>query len=178
VLPAARNLQVVYEAEGYLPQSENINLKNDAAYFEEYKAVKLDPLKAGATVTLNNVFFGEDKTTIDNLSKPELQRVAGLLRKYPGMKIELTDIIIARNNAKFNKHLARGRAKELKQYFVKEGIGKKRVDASGKRQKPPKVKETKPEKRKPKTRNPAPPKDEKPTQVVVMKISEIKEIKD
>lgn len=132
LIPQHKNLQVLYESAGMLPVSEHIAPGTDQKVFQEQKAVRLQKPTAGATVTLSNIFFAEHKTEPEMpVSSLELNRLITLLKENPAMKIRLENTIFAPGDKKFYKHLSKARARGVKKELEKNGISKKRLDASG-----------------------------------------------
>jgi flagellar motor protein MotB len=177
ILPAGRNLHLLYESPGHLPVSESIDLKKDATFFEEVKAVTLKPLARGSTATLSNVFFETDKTECAPQSKLELTRIADLMKEHPDMEIKLGNTIYSSDLGKFYKGLSKARASAVAAWLEKNGIDKKRISAEGTRKKL-KVKEAEEKNaKKKKSRSSDPDKPLPPVQELTFTITELKEQK-
>ena len=48
-----------------------------------------DPIEVGKTVIINNIYFNFDKSTLLEVSFPELDRLTALLNQNPGITIEI-----------------------------------------------------------------------------------------
>lgn len=131
MLPAGKNLQIVYEADGFLPRSENIDLRKEQNFFSEFTAVRMAPLKPGATCTLSNVFFDQEKTNPDPESLIELDRIVKLMKDNPGIKAGIRNVIYTDVNRRFYKRLAKDRARAIGNYLTANGIQKKRLEVEG-----------------------------------------------
>jgi outer membrane protein OmpA-like peptidoglycan-associated protein len=131
VLPVSNNIAVTYESDGYLFASQNYSVTDGKSYFECQEPVLLALLEKGATTTLSNVFFDEDKTEVKKSSGDELNRVYKLLSDHPDMKISINTTIYGKE--KFFKSLAKERSKSILNYLIERGIDKKRLDCSGTR---------------------------------------------
>src|SRR5204863_913013 len=98
------------------------------SYFEDRESVQLPLLDEGATTTLSNVFFDEDRTDLKKSSADELDRIVKLLSDNPEMKISINTTIYGKE--KFFKSLARERSRSILNYLIEHGIDKKRLDYS------------------------------------------------
>jgi tetratricopeptide (TPR) repeat protein len=129
IIPAGKNNNITYEADGYLFQSENINHPKEATFYNLYHPIKLSPLEEGAKVKLNNVFFEYNKAVLTRASAIELKRITDLLNKYPKMEIEFSQAISKRTSDAEQK-LIRERMEALVKYISQMGIDKKRLSAN------------------------------------------------
>src|ERR1035437_3237959 len=89
-LPPGRKNNITYEADGYLFQSESMDISKKASYYEIQKIVQLSPVVPGSRVFLNNIFFDSDGTTLRSVSNVELNKLFLLLSMHPGMIVELS----------------------------------------------------------------------------------------
>jgi outer membrane protein OmpA-like peptidoglycan-associated protein/tetratricopeptide (TPR) repeat protein len=85
----------------------------------------------GDIVKINNIFYDFDKFEIRKDAGYELDKVAVIMNKYPGMKIELGSHTDSRASAWYNKALSNNRAKAAKGYLVSKGIDARRLTAKG-----------------------------------------------
>jgi outer membrane protein OmpA-like peptidoglycan-associated protein len=136
ILPPGKNINITYEAPGYLFQSENIAVQNDQQYFFRHAAITLPPLAEGSKAELANVFFGEGSATLLPSSFTELNKLSELLKKNPQMKIEVANTIYTKNNKRAAKRLSKARAATLKNFLVEKGSNPKMIIAKGRRCKP------------------------------------------
>jgi len=81
ILPPGKNYNIAYEAEGYLFQSENLDVKDSSSYRVIHKAVDLMPLRVGERTTLKNVFFSSGSAELKPESKTELDKLVALMKK-------------------------------------------------------------------------------------------------
>jgi tetratricopeptide (TPR) repeat protein len=129
IIPAGKNNNITYEAEGYLFQSENINHPKEANFYNFYHPIKLSPLEEGAKVKLNNIFFEYNKAVLTKASTIELKRIADLLNKYPKMEIEFSQSI-SKRTTDIEKKLIRARLESLVNAISQMGIDKKRMSVN------------------------------------------------
>ena len=77
------------------------------------------------------IYFDYDLWYIRKESKVVLGRVVELMKKYPGMVIEIGSHTDSRGNAKFNEDLSQKRANSTREFIIQSGIDAKRVSAKG-----------------------------------------------
>jgi outer membrane protein OmpA-like peptidoglycan-associated protein len=94
-------------------------------------ARRLQPLRAGATVTLNNIFFAYDQATLLPESQVELARILRFLRENPRTRIELRGHTDAKGTPAYNLKLSQDRATAVRDFLVNNGILATRLVAKG-----------------------------------------------
>mgnify|MGYP003574913379 CR=1 FL=1 len=77
------------------------------------------------------IYFDYNMWYIRKESKVVLGRVVELMKKYPGMVIEIGSHTDSRGNAKFNEDLSQKRATSTREFIIQSGIDAKRVTAKG-----------------------------------------------
>ncbi|PBJ12181.1 OmpA family protein [Flavobacterium sp. ACN6] len=77
------------------------------------------------------IYFDYNMWYIRKESKVVLGRVVDLMKKYPGMVIEIGSHTDSRGNAKFNEDLSQKRANSTREFIIQSGIDAKRVAAKG-----------------------------------------------
>lgn len=77
------------------------------------------------------IYFDYNMWYIRKESKVVLGRVVALMKKYPGMMIEIGSHTDSRGNAKFNENLSQKRASSTREFLVESGIEASRVIAKG-----------------------------------------------
>ncbi|MBA0883043.1 OmpA family protein [Flavobacterium undicola] len=77
------------------------------------------------------IYFDYDLWYIRKESKPILNRVIELMKKYPDMVVEIGSHTDNRGNAKYNLDLSSKRATSTREYFISQGIPAKRIFAKG-----------------------------------------------
>ena len=91
-----------------------------------------NPLVEGTVLQLPSVYYRLDDWRLSANARSDLNHLAMLLRRYPGMRIELGSHTDARGAAAYNQALSQRRATEAKRYLVAEaGVGAARVTAVG-----------------------------------------------
>lgn len=77
------------------------------------------------------IYFDYNMWYIRKESKVVLGRVVALMKKYPGMVIEIGSHTDSRGNAKFNENLSQKRASSTREFLLESGIEANRVIAKG-----------------------------------------------
>lgn len=77
------------------------------------------------------IYFDYDLWYIRKESKPILNRVIEIMKKYPDMVVEIGSHTDYRGNANYNLNLSTNRAESTKAYFINQGIVEKRIIAKG-----------------------------------------------
>lgn len=82
-------------------------------------------------VKTDPIYFDYDLWYIRKESKPILNRVIELMKKYPDMVVEIGSHTDNRGNNNYNLKLSSNRAESTKEYFISQGIPSKRIIAKG-----------------------------------------------
>jgi outer membrane protein OmpA-like peptidoglycan-associated protein len=130
-LPAGFTYGYRAEAPGYIPISENLDLRSTEHYSEERRDLKLVPIEKGQTIRLNNIFFETAKADLQPESFAELDRVVELLRSNPSMEIAISGHTDNVGTTSFNRDLSDARARAVMSYLIEKGIERKRLKAKG-----------------------------------------------
>ncbi|MFL9829404.1 OmpA family protein [Flavobacterium sp. ST-87] len=77
------------------------------------------------------IYFDYDLWYIRKESKPILNKVIDLMKKYPEMVVEIGSHTDNRGNDKYNLDLSAKRANSTRDYFLSQGIPAKRIFAKG-----------------------------------------------
>ena len=131
VLPASENYALLADKQGYLFHSENFELDLATNKSHYTKNIELQPIEAGRSVVLKNVFFDTDKFDLKPASKTELNKLADLLDANPDIKIEVSGHTDNQGNAAANQTLSENRSKAVYQYLIDHGISGGRLMYKG-----------------------------------------------
>lgn len=118
-------------AEGYLFFSRNYEVTAATALKPVALEVPLSALTTGSTIALRNIFFNTGSYELLPASNTELEKLAGLLRVNPTLRVELgghTDNVGA---DVANLALSEQRAQAVRDYVVAKGIDGTRVTFKG-----------------------------------------------
>ena len=80
---------------------------------------------------VGNIYFDFDKATIKEESKPTLNKVADIMKKYPTLNIEIGSHADARGSDAYNMALSERRAASTLEYLVSQGIERARLTSKG-----------------------------------------------
>lgn len=117
------------EADGYISESQNLDLRNIEGDAKEItnKDLKLVPIEEKAIVTLNNVFFDLEKAILRAESKPELDRLSGILLDRKSMVIEVAGHTDTTGLDEYNMQLSKRRATAVAEYLIKKGVSQDKI---------------------------------------------------
>ena len=131
-LPAEKDYAMNVSKKGYLFYSDNFSLKGLPDISTTYKRdVYLQPIKAGASIVLKNIFFDTDLFNLKPESKAELSIIISFLNGNPGVAVELgghTDNVGSNDH---NLKLSQNRAKSVYDYLVNHGVNPKQMTYKG-----------------------------------------------
>ncbi len=130
-LPSGRNYAAVVYADGYLFESGNFNLPDTASYKEFDMNLELKPMTEGNIIILNNIFFDTDKFELKSESGNELQRITGMMEKYPTLQIEISGHTDNKGSDAYNHRLSEQRAKSVVDYLISKGVAENRLSYKG-----------------------------------------------
>jgi outer membrane protein OmpA-like peptidoglycan-associated protein len=93
--------------------------------------VRLEPIRQGAAIVLNNIFFESAKADLLAVSLTELRRVGRLMSLNPEMKIEVSGHTDDVGRDQDNLLLSQKRANAVRDHLVKQGIPSARILPKG-----------------------------------------------
>ena len=94
-------------------------------------AADLNMLSVGDIVTIDNIYYDLDRTTLRADASRELDKLVTTMRRYPSLVIEIRSHTDSRGDANYNRDLSTRRARAVAAYLVSKGISKKRIAATG-----------------------------------------------
>jgi len=131
-LPTDRDYALNVSRDGYLFFSDNFSLTGIRDQAKPFlKNIPLQPIKVGETVVLKNIFFDTDKFDLKPESYNELEKLLGLLKANPSLKIEISGHTDIRGPEEHNLELSKNRAKAVVDYLVSQGISQSRMTYAG-----------------------------------------------
>jgi outer membrane protein OmpA-like peptidoglycan-associated protein len=81
--------------------------------------------------SINDVYFGFDKSNITSESAKELDKLASIMEKNASLNIEVSAYTDARGSSAYNLKLSNRRAKSTIEYLVSKGIERSRISGKG-----------------------------------------------
>lgn len=130
-LPVGKNYAFNINRKGYLFYSDNFFIAataNDSVYTKD---IPLQPIEAGASVVLKNIFFDTKKYNLQPESVAELNKLVQLLTDNPGIIIQINGHTDNVGTPKDNLLLSNNRAKAVVGYLLQKGIAPARLVAKG-----------------------------------------------
>jgi outer membrane protein OmpA-like peptidoglycan-associated protein len=130
-LPTKRKYALNVNYPGYAFFSKNF----DMIVRDDLEALHMDvpliPSGSGGSITLANVFFDLNKSTLREESFVELDKLYNFLKDNPEIKIEIGGHTDTRGDAQSNLTLSHNRAESVYNYLVEKGIDAKRMSYKG-----------------------------------------------
>lgn len=121
----------VASARGYRAGSGTLDLSKVTPGQKITRDILLTPLAVGDKIALKNIYFEMSKSDLLSASFAELNQVVTMMQDNPTMRIRLeghTDIIGDHDK---NLQLSKDRVWACRDYLVKQGIDRDRIDAVG-----------------------------------------------
>ena len=125
------NYSLNIKRQGYLFYSENFQPTASSVDSPFMVKTYLKPIKADEKVVLRNIFFDTDKFDLKPESFTELNQLLELLKKNPGINIEVSGHTDNQGGEDHNLNLSRNRAASVKSYLTGKGIDAKRISTAG-----------------------------------------------
>ncbi len=88
-------------------------------------------LSVGDVVTIDNIYYDLDRSSLRPDAARELDKVVATMRKYPSLIIEIRSHTDSRGDAERNKTLSQQRANAVAAYLVSKGISRRRMSTLG-----------------------------------------------
>lgn len=130
-LPEGKDFAFNVNRKGYLMYSENFSMTEGKIDAPRIINIPLQPLEPGASVVLKNIFFDLNKFSLREASAAELDKVIGLLKENPSLKVEIIGHTDNAGKDADNLTLSMNRAKSVTDYLVAGGIDKSRLTSRG-----------------------------------------------
>ena len=91
----------------------------------------LTMFSAGDVMRVDNIYYDLGKSAIRRDAAAELDKLVTMLKKYPGMTIEMRSHTDSRAKNEYNQTLSTNRAKAAVAYLAAKGVAKSRLHAVG-----------------------------------------------
>jgi outer membrane protein OmpA-like peptidoglycan-associated protein len=130
-LPIGYEYSLNINRKGYLFYSDHFSLPENTADSFFKLNVPLQPIEAGASVVLKNIFFGKNETKLQPESEAELNKIVSLLNENPNMKVQISGHTDNVGKKEANQLLSLNRAKSVVNYLVGKGINANKLLPKG-----------------------------------------------
>ncbi len=131
MLPSGKNYGMSVNAPGHMFYSENFDIPAATGYQEIHKDIQLMSIDPGSKVVLRNVFFDVNSATLKPESYAELNRLAEILKRYPGIVVEISGHTDNTGSFQYNMKLSQRRAEAVVQYLISQGVPPESLVAKG-----------------------------------------------
>ena len=131
ILTPGKNYNITYQAADHLFYSENMEIPKQSSYFEVNKSINMKPIVVGSKITLNNIFFDFDKSTLRPLSNVEIKNLVQLMVSNPNLKVEISGHTDSKGDVAYNQKLSEERAQAVVDKLIASGISADRMTAKG-----------------------------------------------
>jgi len=91
----------------------------------------LSMFEEGDVVAIENIYYDYGKCNIRADASRELDKLAIMLKRYKGMRVEIRSHTDSRATTEFNQKVSEGRSKAVAKYLVRKGISASRLEATG-----------------------------------------------
>ncbi|MDB5201464.1 MAG: OmpA/MotB domain protein [Ferruginibacter sp.] len=130
-LPVGKDYAFNVNRKGYLFYSDNFSMAGNIPDSPLVVNIPLQPIEAGASVILKNIFFDSKKFDLKPESQSELDNMVLLLQENPKLSIQITGFTDNVGKPADNILLSVNRAKGVTAYLQTKGIDKSRLVAKG-----------------------------------------------
>jgi outer membrane protein OmpA-like peptidoglycan-associated protein/tetratricopeptide (TPR) repeat protein len=130
-LDYGKNYSIQFESPNFIFYSENVNVTDPEAIFNERKDFKMKHIKPGNSLVLNNVFFDFNKFDLIQESLPELDKLLDFMKTHPHIYIEISGHTDSSGQEAYNLKLSKQRANSVRNYLTNRGIPEKNIRIKG-----------------------------------------------
>jgi len=130
-LPAGRDFAFNVNRKGYLFYSDHFSIGSSPSDSFLTVNIPLQPIAAGASIVLKNIFFDSNKSNLNPESMNELDKVVALMLENPKLRIQISGHTDRVGRREDNLALSENRAKSVLQYLVSKGIPASRLQSKG-----------------------------------------------
>ena len=117
-------------AEGYLNATDSVQVI-DENVIPTVKNIYMTEIEVGMTVRLKNIYFDFDKTTLQQESYVELNKVVDFLKQNSKISVEISGHTDSKGSDEYNLNLSQGRSQSVVDYLISQGIDVSRLQAHG-----------------------------------------------
>ena len=127
ILPTQKVYTMTASKEGYFPTTETLDLSKDKRFRDIRRNLYLVKIESGQKITMREVLFQQSQFALLPGANEELDRVVGMLEKYPSMDLLVEGHTDNQGDWEPNMKLAQDRVKVVKDYLIGKGIDEKRI---------------------------------------------------
>ncbi len=131
VLTEGKQYALYVSAPKYMLNSISFDYTSEKSLTPVALDVYLKPIKSGAAIVLNNLFFDTNKYSLEKKSKTELDKLIAFMRQNAGVSIEISGHTDDVGSDAANQLLSERRARSVVEYLTSNGIAKNRISFKG-----------------------------------------------
>ncbi|WP_310392923.1 OmpA family protein [Hymenobacter sp.] len=131
VLNEGHHYAMYAAADKYLLKSLSFDYSDQHTFNPQALDIYLEPVRAGRSVVLNNLFFDTNKYDLKPQSRTELNRLIEFLRQYRDVQIEVSGFTDNVGTPETNLQLSQRRAQSVVEYLSGHGISVNRLRSKG-----------------------------------------------
>ena len=131
VLNEGRQYAMYAAANKYLMRSLSFDYSNKRSFDPLTLDIYLEPVRAGRSIVLNNLFFDVNQYALQPKSRTELNRLVGFMKQYPEVQVEVSGHTDDVGSDDDNLVLSQNRAKSVYTYLVGQGVSAQRLRYKG-----------------------------------------------
>ena len=131
VLNEGHHYAMYAAADKYLLKSLSFDYSDQHSFNPLALDIYLEPVRAGRSVVLNNLFFDTNKYDLKPQSRTELNRLIEFLQQYRDVQIEVSGYTDNVGTPEANQQLSQRRAQSVVEYLSGHGISPNRLRSKG-----------------------------------------------
>ncbi|UOG77043.1 OmpA family protein [Hymenobacter tibetensis] len=131
VLNEGRQYAMYAAADKYLMKSLSFDYSDKRNFDPLTLDIYLEPVRAGRSIVLNNLFFDTNQYELKPKSRTELNRLVGFMKQYPEVQVEVSGHTDDVGSDDDNLSLSQNRAKSVYSYLVSQGVKAERLRFKG-----------------------------------------------
>jgi len=128
LVPKGSTYNISYKTIGKDEKYDSFSIPQSAGLITSTLSIKYEPAK---TITLENVYFDFNKSTLKETSFKTLDELAEFMKIKTSMVIEIAGHTDNVGDSTYNKTLSQARAESVRDYLIKKGISAGRLIAKG-----------------------------------------------
>jgi outer membrane protein OmpA-like peptidoglycan-associated protein len=131
VLNEGHQYAMYASADKYLLKSISFDFSDSQTFNPTTLDIYLEPVRAGRSVVLNNLFFDTNKYDLKPKSRTELNRLIEFMRQYRDVQIEVSGHTDNVGTPESNMVLSQRRAQSVIEYLSTHGVSSSRLRSRG-----------------------------------------------
>ncbi len=122
---------LVLNANDYHQKVKELTIPGDYSVTSVKENATMEPVAPPAAIQLPVIFFSFDKARLSAAEKEKASRLAEIMKKYPGLTINITGYADSKGSAGYNRRLSMKRARAVAKVLKNAGIPSSRYTLKG-----------------------------------------------